>query len=176
MIKIRPTKETDLQDLPQIYHAAFQDEGAAIAELTENLLMEAGDHITNRLLDFRDAGIQLSIDDYGTGYSSLSYLSQLPLSILKVDMSFIAGIGKNAHDESIIDAILSMAQSLKLTTVAEGTETLAQIEYLRKRRCDYVQGFYFAKAKRYEELEEYLQETNKPAPNLTEKSASAKSG
>lgn len=137
-------------------------------EITENVLMEEPETVIRVMSELKEQGVLLALDDFGTGYSSLSYLSQLPLSILKIDKSFVSGIGKNTHDESIIDAILSMSQSLNLITVAEGTETLEQIDYLKVRRCDYVQGFYFAKAKQYDDLENYLELANSDSGDKSE--------
>ncbi len=113
-------------------------------ELTESAVMHNADVAVRRMLDLHEAGIRLAIDDFGTGYSSLSHLKRFPLDKLKIDRSFIQDIGSNAAGEEIVSAILAMAHSLNLSVVAEGVETAAQLEVLRRMRCDEIQGFYFS--------------------------------
>jgi EAL domain-containing protein (putative c-di-GMP-specific phosphodiesterase class I) len=89
-------------------------------------------------------GIQLSIDDFGTGYSSLNYLKHFPVDRIKIDKSFVADVNHNESDAAIIEAIVSMAQSLSLRVVAEGVENSDQLHRLTTLGCDEVQGFYLA--------------------------------
>jgi len=116
-------------------------------ELTESLVMqdtEAGIRVLERL---REIGVELSVDDFGTGHSSLSYLTQLPISALKIDQSFVQAIkGTGQSDEGIVaQAIISLAHNLKLKVVGEGVETGPQFDFLKKHSCDEVQGYHFAR-------------------------------
>ena len=116
------------------------DPDSVCLELTENALMQeqsAGD----ALAALRRLGVHISIDDFGTGYSSLAYLKQFPVTALKIDRTFIAGLGADVEDTSIVEAIVTLAHALGLIAVAEGLETPAQLEALRMIGCDYAQGF-----------------------------------
>jgi EAL domain-containing protein (putative c-di-GMP-specific phosphodiesterase class I) len=97
------------------------------------------------LRELKALGIKLAIDDFGTGYSSLSYLQKLPLDELKIDRSFLSGIRAEGRDAVLVDVIIAMAHGLGLSVVAEGVESEAELEYLRKRGCDECQGFLFSK-------------------------------
>jgi EAL domain-containing protein (putative c-di-GMP-specific phosphodiesterase class I) len=89
----------------------------------------------------RSLGVHISIDDFGTGWSSLSYLKRFPVSALKIDRTFIAGLGTDVEDTSIVEAIVTLAHALGLTAVAEGLETPTQLETLRVIGCDHAQGY-----------------------------------
>ena len=114
-------------------------------ELTEGLVMEDIDSAQRELAQLKKIGLRISIDDFGTGYSCLSYLRRFPIDVLKIDKSFVQEIGGSRDGESIIDAIISLAKSLRLETVAEGVETAAQLHYLLDHGCHVVQGFLFGK-------------------------------
>ncbi|OGU53527.1 MAG: diguanylate cyclase [Hydrogenophilales bacterium RIFOXYA1_FULL_63_33] len=113
-------------------------------EITENLLLNAHADVTEQLLAFRDAGIQIAIDDFGTGYSTLSYLKQFPIDYLKIDRSFVRDIETDPNDMALSRAIIVMAHELGLKVIAEGVETAGQRALLYAAGCDYAQGYLYA--------------------------------
>jgi len=114
-------------------------------ELTETALMSNAERTINVLTNLKALGIKVAIDDFGTGYSSLAYLQRFPIDKLKIDIAFVRDITTNPNDAAIALAIISMAHSLKLRVIAEGVETRAQLAYLRRNRCDEIQGYYFSR-------------------------------
>ena len=114
-------------------------------ELTESGIMSQAEHAINSLSELRQLGVKLAIDDFGTGYSCLSYLRNFPIDRIKIDQSFIRDIETTVANAAIVDAILALAESLGLKTVAEGVENQAELDYLRQHNCQEVQGYYFAK-------------------------------
>ena len=113
-------------------------------EITEGALMEDTVSTMATLHAFRASGVHIALDDFGTGYSSLSYLKRMPLSSLKIDQSFVAGLPGDAENLAIVRAILAMADSLGLQVTAEGVETLEQAQCLRDLKCGFLQGFFFS--------------------------------
>ncbi len=118
-------------------------------EITEGVMMEHDDATLSRMRSLRDLGISLAVDDFGTGYSSLSYLTQLPISSLKIDRSFVSKMTSNHRDAAVVQAIIAMAKSLNTKVVAEGVETAEQLEFLQGSTLDIdhisAQGYYFCK-------------------------------
>ncbi|RFP16731.1 EAL domain-containing protein [Duganella sp. BJB488] len=114
-------------------------------ELTETALMSNTERTISVLSNLKALGLKVAIDDFGTGYSSLAYLQRFPIDKLKIDIAFVRDITTNPNDAAIAQAIISMAHSLKLRVIAEGVETRAQLEYLRRSRCDEIQGFLFSR-------------------------------
>ncbi|MWJ26650.1 EAL domain-containing protein [Halomonas sp. ZH2S] len=131
--------------------------GLIQVEITESTLVERTSTALGNIERLREAGILLSIDDFGTGYSSLSYLKRLPLAELKIDKSFVDGLGgHDRNDEAIAQAILSMASALGIRTVAEGVETWAQQAWLREHGCDYLQGFLLSRPLEADDFSRHL--------------------
>ena len=114
-------------------------------ELTERIAMEHSSRTLITLHQLQALGITLSIDDFGTGYSSLSYLKSYPVKKLKIDKSFVDGLGNNAEDQAIVVAIIGIAKGLGFKTVAEGVETKEQWKFLKDHGCDEYQGYFFSK-------------------------------
>jgi len=113
-------------------------------ELTEGTLIENISVVTKHLNFLRDLGVKIAIDDFGTGYSSLGYLQKFSFDTLKIDRVFVHGIDKNSKNSAIVQAMLSMAERLRLKTIAEGVETELELEFLRLHNCDEVQGYLFS--------------------------------
>jgi diguanylate cyclase (GGDEF)-like protein/PAS domain S-box-containing protein len=114
-------------------------------EVTESALLGDADAAITVLRDLRALGVRIVIDDFGTGYSSLAYLRRLPVDGVKIDRSFVAGLGSSREDAAIVAAVVGMASALELTTIAEGVETRTQLDELVRLGCDVAQGFYFAR-------------------------------
>ncbi|KQX01515.1 signaling protein [Massilia sp. Root418] len=115
-------------------------------EITESTLMENAQDTLKALHRLRGLGVRLSIDDFGTGYSSLSYLKRFPVDIIKIDRSFVRDVPMDADDVAIVTAIIALAHSLRLEVVAEGVETEAQLNFLKGRNCDLMQGYHLSPA------------------------------
>jgi diguanylate cyclase (GGDEF)-like protein/PAS domain S-box-containing protein len=116
-----------------------------VLEITESLLLDAGDGVNGQLLELRDAGVGVSLDDFGTGYSSMSYLQRYDIDFLKIDQSFVRNLAPGGKDLALCKAITVMAHELGLQVVAEGVETEPQCALLRAAGCDFAQGYLFAR-------------------------------
>jgi EAL domain-containing protein (putative c-di-GMP-specific phosphodiesterase class I) len=114
-------------------------------EITESVLLQDVEKTLIELKALKEAGVSLSIDDFGTGYSSLSYLKRFPIDTIKIDRSFVKDLHQDTDDAAICAAILAMSKQLGLTVVAEGVETREQLEFLRRNKCDYIQGYICSK-------------------------------
>ena len=125
-------------------------------ELTESLFMHDVALAVSQLHDMKALGVQLSIDDFGTGYSSFAYLRTFPIDVLKIDRSFVGDVASDADDAAIVVSIIALAHNLKLRVVAEGVETAAQLDYLRRHGCDEAQGYYFSHPLPVDEVEVML--------------------
>jgi diguanylate cyclase (GGDEF)-like protein len=126
-------------------------------ELTESLLFESNGASASRLADLKSLGINISIDDFGTGYSSLSYLKCFPISTLKIDKSFVGDIPKNTEDAAIASGMIALAHGLQVKVTAEGVETQAQLDFLRDRGCDFIQGHFITPPVPEQEVLPWLQ-------------------
>ncbi|MGO2371335.1 MAG: bifunctional diguanylate cyclase/phosphodiesterase [Pseudoalteromonas prydzensis] len=129
-------------------------------ELTESMLMGNVEAAIAQLHQLKALGVSISIDDFGTGYSSLSYLKRFPVDILKVDRSFVKDIPDDPNDMEITAAIIAMAQKLKLNVVAEGVETIEQVEFLQNNNCYIVQGYYYSAPIAESELSSLFEKLN----------------
>jgi len=143
-------------DLPAQIEAALNDSGISPRtlelEITESVAMQNTQQTLATLHRLHDMGVQIAMDDFGTGHSSLNYLRTFPIDSVKIDQQFVHEIETSAADRAIVAAIISMAHSLGLRVTAEGVETVAQLEYLRERGCEEVQGFLFGRAVAAEEM------------------------
>jgi EAL domain-containing protein (putative c-di-GMP-specific phosphodiesterase class I) len=125
-------------------------------EITESVVVESTEAVIEALEALRAEGMLIGIDDFGTGYASLSLLKRVPADLLKVDRSFVAGLGTDPRDTPIVRSVVGLAEALGLSSVAEGVETPEQVTELRAVGCRYVQGFHFARPMPPERLEEVL--------------------
>ena len=127
-----------------------------VLELTESMLMEPKGVTGRTIRELADLGVSLAIDDFGTGYSSLSYLKNFPVTALKIDRSFIAGITTDPDDSAITTAIIALADAMELDVVAEGVETEAQAQFLQEKGCQKIQGYLVGRPMSREEFEQGL--------------------
>jgi len=125
-------------------------------EITESIMMKDPVASLEAMKTFRSMDIHLVIDDFGTGYSSLSYLKRFPVDTLKVDKSFVDGLGKDPESTAIVTAVISLAKSLGMRVTAEGIETLDQMEHLQRLDCDQGQGYHFSRPLTAQAAEELL--------------------
>jgi EAL domain-containing protein (putative c-di-GMP-specific phosphodiesterase class I) len=114
-------------------------------ELTETAIMDDVQESALILARFRDLGVQIAIDDFGTGFSSLAYLKRFPVDILKIDRTFVDGVGVDPDDTAIVRSVIGLARTLRLDVVAEGIEDAAQVGELLRLGCDRGQGFHLAR-------------------------------
>ena len=145
-----------IKDVVDAVDAAGLDPQSLILELTESVLLADTEPVARTLQELRSLGYSLALDDFGTGYSSLGHLRDFPVDILKMDASFVAGIGRGMADGAILRAIIGLANSLGLMTIAEGIERQDQLAALNAMGCNAGQGFYFSKPLDYEEMETLL--------------------
>ncbi len=127
-------------------------------ELTETTILKSPEAIKSRMDELRLLGVSFSLDDFGTGFSQLSHLTELPISALKIDACFVRDLPNNPHQEAVCTMIIEMARRLGMLVVAEGAETHEQIEYLRERKCQQVQGFYYSPAIPLQQIPRFVQE------------------
>lgn len=126
-------------------------------EITESVLIESFQAVTQKLYQLREAGVRIALDDFGQGYSSLSYLQKLPINTLKIDKIFIDGVAAEESEKNLTDTIIVIGKKMGLSILAEGVEKECQLEYLLKHQCNKVQGYYFSKPLPRHEAVEYWQ-------------------
>jgi diguanylate cyclase (GGDEF)-like protein len=145
-LSVRQVREADLVELVRSTLARHDLPGSALwLEITESVMMDDSRDNLGVLHALRSLGVRLSVDDFGTGYSSLSYLKRFPVSRVKIDRSFVAGLGSQRSDDSLVAAIVSLAGALGLATIAEGVETTQQAARLVQLGCHDAQGYLFAR-------------------------------
>lgn len=130
-------------------------------EITESVLMQNVDTTVAILKAIKQLGIRLAIDDFGTGYSSLSYLQKFPVDVLKIDQSFVGDLSIDSNDAKLVSTIISLGKSLNLHIIAEGVETLEQLEFLKQHQCEEAQGYYFSKAVEPQAFADWMTEWEK---------------
>ncbi len=156
-LSARQLAQPNLPRLVQgVIDQALIDPGRLCLEVTESVLMEDAATSAKVLAELKNLGIELAIDDFGTGYSSLAYLRRFPVDVLKIDRSFVDGLGPDPDDSAIVSAIVNLAHTLDLVSVAEGVETTEQLEGLRALGCRSAQGFLFARPQPVPEVNRYL--------------------
>ncbi|MEW6471125.1 MAG: EAL domain-containing protein [Actinomycetota bacterium] len=135
-------------DLPAVVEEAVAASGLDPAqlclEITESALLEDGDSSTRALNRLKAIGVQIGVDDFGTGFSSLTYLKRFPVDVLKIDRSFVEGLGRDRQDRAIVASVVDLAHAFGLTTVAEGVETPEQLDELRALGCEWGQGYLWS--------------------------------
>ncbi len=125
-------------------------------EITESLLMDGSESTLATLHRLRNLGVRIAMDDFGTGYSSLSYLQSFPFDRIKIDKSFVNGIGGDSQSLSIVRAIAALANGLGIATTAEGVETNSQRDMVKMEGCTEMQGFLMSKPLTLDEVEAFL--------------------
>ncbi|HYS56180.1 MAG TPA: EAL domain-containing protein [Thermoanaerobaculia bacterium] len=154
------------QDLVDTVRRVLEETGleakALEIEITEGTAMANAEASIETLHALRELGCSISIDDFGTGYSSLNYLKRFPITCVKVDSAFVRDLTRNEGDAAIVSAVIAIARSLKLRVIAEGVETEEQLAFLRKRKCDAAQGYYFSRPVEAQGLAEYIGERRTP--------------
>jgi EAL domain-containing protein (putative c-di-GMP-specific phosphodiesterase class I) len=144
--------------IPKVLSDTGLDESALQLEITERAVMDDAEFSLGKLKKLKGLGVRFAIDDYGMGYSCLYYLKRMPVDSLKIDRSFIAGLGEDPGDEAIVSGTISLAHALGLKVVAEGVETEGQLAKLKGLGCDLAQGYHFTKPLPSEAAEKLLEE------------------
>lgn len=143
-------------DVADALRVSGLDPGSLVLEITESVVMDDSEATIARLHELKELGVLLAIDDFGTGYSSLSYLGRFPVDILKIDRAFVSSIGESTEDSALVRAIIKLAHTFHLQTVAEGIEDLRQLELLVDMGCTLGQGYYFSQAVDASALESFF--------------------
>jgi predicted signal transduction protein with EAL and GGDEF domain/FixJ family two-component response regulator len=161
-----PGRLFERSDLIEHIHQCVSSVGVPhrmiLLEITESNLMKELQNVIPALHRLNEIGVEISIDDFGTGYSSLAYLTTLPISELKIDRSFVRDLGVTPQSSAVVTAIIALARSLGLRVIAEGVETLRQMEVLHRLGCSLMQGYLFSRPVSPEELQKWLQQTVLP--------------
>jgi len=135
-------------------------------ELTESTVLKSPEHTKDRMDTLKALGHSFSLDDFGTGFSQLSHMTELPISALKIDRSFVAQVAGNRHQQAVCMMIIDMAQRLDLLVIAEGAEGHEQVQFLNTARCHQVQGFYYSPAIPLDQVPRFIEEQRFKQPSL----------
>jgi|GEM_PF-140990 len=154
--------DTFLKLIEQTYQQPGITPKNFIFELTETAIMSDTQLLTQQLTQIANYGSSISIDDFGTGYSSLTWLQQLPISSLKIDRVFVNDVATNTNNAAITRSVISLAKNLELTSIAEGIETKAELDFLKKHHCPMGQGYYFSKPLIVSDFAAYLKKEKRP--------------
>src|SRR5581483_5211674 len=142
-------RQLSQRDIVDVVDRALSDAGLPASsltlEITESVLMSDARHAVEVVGALGALGVRFSIDDFGTGYSSLSYLKRFSAQVLKIDRSFVDGLGRDPQDTAIVTATIALARALAMDTIAEGVEDPDQLAYLRRLGCQRAQGYYFSR-------------------------------
>ncbi len=156
-LSTRQIRQTGLvTEVDRVLRESGLDPACLVLEITETALVSDFDASIDNLHRLKGLGVKLSIDDFGTGYSSLTYLRRLPVDVVKIDRSFVAGIATSPEEWSLAVAIVKMVKALSLATVAEGVESAGQLAHLRALGCAFAQGYYFARPQPAADVDEML--------------------
>ncbi len=145
-----------IQTVKEVIKETQMDPRKMELEITESYIATHEQNAIEVLQQLRDMGIDLAIDDFGTGYSSMSYLQKLPVTRLKIDKSFIDNIEVSYEGEALVKAIIVLAKTFNLSITAEGVENENQVDFLKKERCDEIQGYYYSKPLKLDELRKFM--------------------
>lgn len=154
-----------VDSIDQILFESKLDASRLELEITESSMLDANPNIAAAIARLRDMGVGLALDDFGTGYSSLSALQRFPIERLKIDRSFVAGVGGNANDEALLSAIVALANRLSIEVVAEGVETEEQARFLSQLGCRELQGYLFSRPLAAADVAGQLPRDPKPLPS-----------
>jgi FOG: EAL domain len=149
-------KEEEFDKIEELFDHYEIDYSKIVIEITETVLIRNLDLVVDRLLRLKNRGIRIALDDFGTGYSSLTYLTRLPVDVIKLDRSYVQSIPENFIDTTVIRNLLTMACDLSFKVIAEGIETIEQLEFLKNHCCYGGQGFYFSKPVPTEQISEMM--------------------
>jgi EAL domain-containing protein (putative c-di-GMP-specific phosphodiesterase class I) len=144
------------KDIEEALRTSGLDAGSLSLDVTESTFLDAFEKNALTLQQIEKLGVRIFIDDFGTGYSSLSYLKRLPANALKIDKSFVAGLGEDLEDTAIVRMVVDLAHTLGMESIAEGVESAEQLELLRAMDCNFAQGYHLARPLPKEEVEQLL--------------------
>lgn len=157
-----------VRDVERVLEKTGLPPNSLVLEITESMVMGDAEHNTTTLQRLKKLGVRLAVDDFGTGYSNLAYLKRFPVDYLKVDRSFVGGLGENPEDTAIVEAVVGLARALDVEVIPEGIETTGQLHRLQALGCQVGQGYYFSKPLSAREASALLPAPSAPTPGHEE--------